>query len=147
MDTPPIDKEILVIKHILTTYHHIAVYGMSINKEKPAYTVPHFLKNKQYHIIPINPYHKTILGLPCYPSLSIIDEQIDIVQVFRPSTEAIHITQEVINRNKRHKDVKVIWLQKDIINNEARRLAQQNGFIFIQDRCMYEMYNKYIRKG
>jgi hypothetical protein len=64
------------------------------------------------------------------------------MEVFRPSEEALSIVQEAIARKKEKGDVAVIWLQEGIRNEEAKMLAEKNGIIFLQDRCMFKEYNR-----
>ena len=134
--------ELGVINHIFDTYTTIAVYGMSIEREKAANNIPKYLKSKGFEVLPINPNHSKILGLKCHPSLLEIEKPVEIVEVFRPSNEAVKITEEAILRKSLTNDIQVIWLQKGITNNKAKKLAQDHDILFIQDRCMYEMHNK-----
>lgn len=136
------NEDLGIIHHIFDTFSTIAVYGMSQQRGKPANNIPKYLRSKGFEIIPINPNHKKIMGLKCYPNLLDIEKSIDIVQVFRPSREAVNITEEAILRKSIKNDIKVIWLQKGLKNNTAKRFAQQNDILFIQDKCMYEMYRK-----
>ena len=131
-----------IIHYIFDTYNSIAVYGMSKDREKAANNIPKYLKSKGFEIIPINPNHQEILGLKCYPSLLEIEKPVEIVEVFRPSNEAMKITEEAILRKSLTNDIQVIWLQKGITSNDAKKQAQNHDILFIQDRCMYEMYNK-----
>ena len=103
-----------IIRHIFDNYNIIAVYGMSKQRGKPANNIPKYLKKKGFEIIPINPNHRKIIGLKSYPNLIDIDKPLEIVEVFRPSDEAIKITEEAIFRNKIRNDIKVLWLQKGI---------------------------------
>lgn len=130
------------IRDVFENYHTIAVYGMSKNPEKAAHRVSAFLFSKGYAIIPVNPSADMILNRRCYHSLKEVDEHIDIMEVFRPSEEALSIVQEAIARKKEKGDVAVIWLQEGIRNEEAKMLAEKNGIIFIQDRCMFKEYNR-----
>ena len=98
--------------------------------------------SKGYAIIPVNPSADMILNRRCYHSLKEVDEHIDIIEVFRPSEEALSIVQEAIERKKEQGDIAVIWLQEGIRNEEAKMLAEKNGIIFIQDRCMFKEYNR-----
>ena len=130
------------IREIFENYHTIAVYGMSKNPGKAAQLVPVFLFSKGYAIIPVNPSADMILNRRCYHSLKEVEERIDIIEVFRPSEEALAIVQEAIARKKEKGDVAVIWLQEGIQNEEAKILAEKNGIIFIQDHCMFKEYNR-----
>jgi hypothetical protein len=130
----------MTIKEIFENHKNIAVYGMSANPQKPAYTVPEFLASKGYEILPINPTANEILGKKVYKTLAEVDEEIDILEVFRPSQETVQVVKEAIERKKNRGDIKVIWLQQDIYNDEAKSLAEANGFEFVQDKCMYVEY-------
>jgi predicted CoA-binding protein len=130
------------IREIFAKHHTIAVYGMSKNPGKAAHLVPAFFLSKEYTIIPVNPSADMILNRRCYHSLKEVEEYIDIIEVFRPSEEALSIVQEAIARKKQKGDIAVIWLQEGIQNEEAKMLAEKNGIIFIQDRCMFKEYNR-----
>jgi predicted CoA-binding protein len=134
--------ELDIIRYVFDNYHIIAVYGMSKQSGKSANNIPKYLKTKGFEIIPINPNHRKIIGLKSYPNLIDIEKPLEIVEVFRPSEEAMKITKEVILRKKIRNDVKVLWLQKGIKNETAKKLAQQHDILFIQDKCMYEMHRK-----
>ncbi|WAC07556.1 MAG: CoA-binding protein [Thermodesulfobacteriota bacterium] len=130
------------IPEIFENCHTIAVYGMSKNPKKAAHRVPAFLLAKGYAIIPVNPSADMILNRRCYHNLKEVEERIDIIEVFRPSEEALSIVQEAIQRKKEKGDIGVIWLQEGIQNEEAKMLAEKNGIIFIQDHCMFKEYSR-----
>lgn len=130
----------MTMKEIFENYKTIAVYGMSANPSKAAYTVPVFFLNKGYKIIPINPTAEEIAGQKVYKTIMDIPDNIDILNVFRPSEQCFDVVKEAIERNKKKGDIKLIWLQEGIINNDAKKLAEENGIQFIQDRCMYKEY-------
>jgi len=110
---------------------NIAVVGMSKNPEKAAHYVPKYLVEKGYNIIPVNPTANEILGKKSYSELSDIPERVDIVDVFRPSDQALPVIDEAIKLNP-----KVIWLQEGIHNAEAESLAQKAGIEVVFNRCM-----------
>jgi predicted CoA-binding protein len=128
------------IKEIFEKYRTIAVYGMSKNQEKPSHYVPAFLHAKGYTIIPVNPSADEIINLKCYSSLKDIPVNVDIVEVFRPSDQVLDVVNEALERNKEKKDIFIIWLQEGIYNNEAKKLAEDAGLIFVDSRCMYKDY-------
>jgi predicted CoA-binding protein len=125
---------------------NIAVYGMSKQAGKAANSVPLYIHSQGYTIYPINPTVDKIGELTVSKSLMDIDGEIDILNVFRPSEEAISIVKEAIERNKKNGDIKVIWLQEGIVSEEAKKLAESNGFIFIQNKCIYKEYVLYKRR-
>ena len=129
------------INEAFEKFKTIAVYGMSQNSNKPSHNVPAFMKSQGYNIIPINPIAEEILGLKVYKKLIDIPEDIDILNVFRPSDEATEVVKEAIERHKSRGDIKVIWLQEGIVSEIGKELAKHNGIEFIQDLCMYKEYN------
>jgi len=128
------------IRSILEKARTIAVYGMSKDSGKTAHWVPKYLARKGYDIIPVNPTAEVILKRKSYPDLKSVPKRIDIVQVFRRSEEALEPVREAVARRKERGDVDIVWLQQGIRNEEARRLAEENGILFVQDRCMYHEY-------
>lgn len=125
-----------LIKDIYEQNRTIVVYGMSTDPEKPAHMVPKFLMSKGFDIVPINPREDSIIDRKCYPGLRDVEENIGILNVFRPSDQALNVVQEAITRKQDRGDINVIWLQEGIENENARRLAEQAGILFIQDMCI-----------
>ena len=117
-------REILSLKKV-------AVVGMSKHSSKAAHYVPRYLSENGYDVTPVNPTADEILGKKCYDSISEIDEEIDIVDVFRPSDQVLPVIQEAIKKKP-----KVIWLQEGIHNSEAEELARKEGIQVIFNRCM-----------
>ena len=118
------------IRDILSL-NKVVVVGMSKNSSKAAHYVPKYLSDNGYDITPVNPTTDQILGKKCYSSISEIDEEIDIVDVFRPSDQVLPVIQEAIKKKP-----KVIWLQEGIHNSEAEELAKKAGIKVIFNRCM-----------
>ncbi len=110
---------------------NVAVVGMSKNEEKAAHYVPKYLSQNGYNIIPVNPTADEILDKKCYHNVEDVPEQIDIVDVFRPSDQVLPIVQEAIKKKP-----KVIWLQEGIHNEEAEELARKEGIKVVFNRCM-----------
>jgi len=128
MDQDPHSDE--QIRKILSL-NRIAVVGMSKNSSKAAHYVPKYLLEHGYVVTPINPTTNEILGKKCYPSISEIPEDVDVIDVFRPSDQVLPVVQEAIKKKP-----KVIWLQEGIHNLEAEELARQSGIQIVFNRCM-----------
>lgn len=118
----------------------IAVVGCSSTPGKDAHEIPKYLQSNGYTIIPVNPNAEAVLGRPAYDSLAEVEEEIDIVDVFRPSDEVNGIVDQVLKRD----DVKVIWTQLGIIDTEAAKRAEAAGLQFVQDRCMKVEHQRLI---
>ncbi len=113
-------------------YGTVAVVGCSSTPGKDAHEIPKYLQRQGYQIIPVNPYADEILGKHAYDALSDVEEDIDIVDVFRPSEEVAGIVDQALERD----DVAVIWLQLGIHDDEAVAKAEAAGLEVVQDRCM-----------
>lgn len=125
------------MKEIFEKYETIAVYGMSSNFEKAAFTVPGYMLKQGYNVIPINPTADKILKQKSYQKLSDIPDKIDILNIFRPAEEAEGIVKEAIARKKEKGDIELIWLQLGLTNEKAKQLAEENGIEYIEDKCIY----------
>ena len=118
----------------------VAVVGMSKNPSKAAHYVPKYLADHGYDITPVNPTTDKILEKKCYGSISEVDKDIDIVDIFRPSDQVLPIIQEAIKKKP-----KVIWLQEGIHNPEAEKLATQAGIKVIFNRCMLAEHQRLLQ--
>ena len=119
-------------KDILTKYKNIALVGASKDLNKTSTIVMKYLQNYGYKVYPVNPtiIGQVILGERVYGKVSEIDGPVDIVDVFRPSDEAIEIVNDAIKIN-----AKVLWLQLNIKNSEAKKIAEANNIIYVEDKC------------
>ena len=130
---PSSDKQ---IREILSL-NKVAVIGMSKNSSKAAHYVPKYLSDNGYDITPVNPTIDKIMGKKCYSSISELNEEIDIIDVFRPSDQVLPIIQEAIKKKP-----KVIWLQEGIHNPEAEDLVKKTGIKIIFNRCMLKEHQR-----
>ena len=121
------DEEIIEILNL----KKVAVIGMSKHQEKAAHFVPKYLSENGFDIIPVNPNSDEILNKKCYKEINDIKDDIDIVDVFRPSEDVLPFVKDAIKKNP-----KVIWLQEGIHNEEAENLAREHGIDVIFNRCM-----------
>ena len=118
------------IKKILEM-KNVAVVGMSRHSEKAAHFVPKYLHENGFNITPVNPKSDEILDKKCYDRINDVPDEIDIVDVFRPSDQVLEIIKDAIKKNP-----KVIWLQEGIHNHEAEQLARDAGIDVVFNRCM-----------
>ncbi|TKR27817.1 CoA-binding protein [Natronomonas salsuginis] len=116
----------------------IAVVGCSATPHKQAHAIPKFMRDRGYEIIPINPYADEIFGVEPYDSLSDVEAEIDIVDIFRPSDEVAEIADEAIERD----DVKVVWTQLGIRDREAGERVEAADKRYVEDRCLKVEYQR-----
>jgi len=117
------------------------VVGLSPDTAKASNIVAQYLMAHGYSVIPVNPEHTEILGQRSYPSLSEVPERIDIVDIFRKSGDALPVVEEAIALTP-----KAIWLQLGIVNEEARKIAQDKGISFFMDLCIKQEHARLIGK-
>ena len=109
----------------------IAVVGASGDTRKPSHTVPRYLQRQGYRIIPVNPKGGEILGEKVYEQLTDVPDDVDVVEVFRPSEETPEVARDAVQIG-----AKVLWLQEGISSEEAERIASEGGLKVVMDRCM-----------
>ncbi len=109
----------------------IAVVGASDDPEKPSNEVGSYLKEQGYRVIPVNPTEEEVLGEHAYDTVEQIPEKVDVVDVFLPPEKTPEIAEDAVRAAAR-----VLWLQEGIENAEARRIAEEGGLAYVEDRCM-----------
>src|SRR6478672_687514 len=122
------------IRGILNTVKTIAMVGVSANTSRPSYFAFKYLLERGYRMIPVNPRLAggELLGQKVYARLADIPEPIDMVDIFRASQYAPAIVKEALALSPRPQ---VIWMQLGIRNDEAARLAEDNGLKVVMNRC------------
>ena len=71
------------------------------------------------------------MGEKVYRSLAEVPFVIDMIDIFRKPAAILPIVDAAISRG----DIKVVWLQKGIVNNEAAQKAKEAGMQVVQNRC------------
>jgi predicted CoA-binding protein len=107
-----------------------AVVGLGNNPERAAYGVAKLLQDKGHRIIPVYPRAEVVHGEICYKTLSEIPEPVDVVDCFVNSTLVGKVVDEAIAIG-----AKAVWLQLDVIDNDAIARAHAAGLLTIMDRC------------
>tara|TARA_Y100000739_G_C20592884_1_gene458846 strand:+ start:1428 stop:1862 length:435 start_codon:yes stop_codon:yes gene_type:complete len=127
-----IDYSESYLKNILKSVQTIAIVGASSNKDRDSFKVMKNLIENGYKVFPVNPNEsgKIILGQECFSDLEVIEEDVDMVDVFRAKEAILGVTKQAIKIG-----AKVIWMQEGIIHLEAENLAKNAGLKVIMDRC------------
>jgi uncharacterized protein len=108
----------------------IAVVGASPDGSKESNGVMRYLLGQGYRCIPVRPDGAEVLGVPSVASLAEIEEQVDLVDVFRrPEHCAAHAREAVAI------DAGALWLQLGIVSAEARAIAEAAGMPYIENAC------------
>ncbi len=119
------------IKQIFEQTKTIAIVGCSPKEEKDSNMVAKYLKNAGFKIVPIYPKEDEILGEKVYRNLSDIPFDIDMVDIFRKPSVIASVVDEAIAKG----GVKCIWTQIGLVNNDAAKIAEENGIKVVQSYC------------
>lgn len=126
----PSDPENAMLRRMLAA-RRIAVVGLSDDPSRASYDVASYLRSAGKEIVPVNPNHKTIFGLTCYPSLEAVPGKIDLVNVFRRPEFCPEVARSAVAVG-----AKGLWLQSGIVSDEAREIAHRAGLDYAEDRCL-----------
>lgn len=125
------------IAEILEAAHVIAVVGLSSKRYRPSYGVTEYMQRAGYRIVPVNPQETEVLGEKCYPDLDAVPEAIDIVDIFRRSEHVPEIVEAAIR-----KGAKAIWMQEEVVHEDAARRAAEAGLDVVMDRCILKEHRR-----
>ena len=130
-------------KEILSKFKNIALVGASSDLTKTSSVVMSYLQNYGFKVYPVNPSMKgqKILGETVFGKISEIKSPVEIVDVFRPSIEVIEIAKETVKIG-----AKVLWLQLDIKNEEAKKIVEANNIIYIENKCTKIEFEKHLNR-
>jgi uncharacterized protein len=126
----PSDAE---LRSILGDAKTVAVVGLSSKPDRYSYEVAAFLQERGYRIVPVNPNEREVLGERAYPTLLDVPDgvDVDVVDVFRRAEDTPPIAEQAVARGAR-----VLWLQDGIVNEDARRIAEEGGLTVIMGVCI-----------
>ena len=131
------------IKDILSKYKSIAMIGVSNDPTKASTIVMKYMQKYGFKVFPVNPKAKgqKILGEEVFEKITDIKDSVDIVDVFRPSKEALDIAKDTVSIK-----AKVLWLQLGIKNEEAKKIVEENKIEYVENRCTKMEYQKHFLK-
>jgi predicted CoA-binding protein len=126
-----VDETSALTLRMLEDYDTVTVVGLSADPVKSAHSVPAAMQAYGWRVIPVNPHADELLGEKVYRRLANIPEPVGVVNVFRPSAEAADVVRQAAEIG-----ATAVWLQLGIVSAEARRIAEEHGMLYVEDRCM-----------
>ena len=118
------------IRYALVQTKTWAVVGCSPDPGRDSHRIAALLQRRGFRVIPVNPAASEILGERCYASVTEIDEPVDVVDVFRRSSEAGAHVDEAIEIG-----AQAVWLQLGVIDEAAAARAREAGLRVVMNRC------------
>ncbi|OLB80837.1 MAG: CoA-binding protein [Nitrospirae bacterium 13_2_20CM_2_61_4] len=128
------------IRRIIEDCKTIAVVGLSSDPGRPSYGVASYMRRKGYKVIPVNPNEREVFGDISYPALSDVPEKVDLVDIFRRTSEAGKAVDEAIAIG-----AKGVWLQEGVIDLSAAGRAAAAGLLVVMDRCWLKEHLRFER--
>ena len=131
------------IKDILSKYKSIAMVGVSKDPKKTSTIVMKYMQNYGFKVYPVNPNVKgeKILGEEVYAKITDINKNVEIVDVFRPSSEAYGIAEDAVKIG-----AKVLWIQLGLRDLKAKKVVEENKMEYVENKCTKMEYQKHFLK-
>jgi uncharacterized protein len=115
----------------LTGVTRIAVVGASPDPMRPSHGVLRRLRSAGYDVVPVNPRHEQVLGIPTVAALDAVPGPVDLVDVFRRPEHAPELAEQAVAIG-----AKALWLQQGVVSPDARRIAEAAGLAYVEDACL-----------
>ena len=122
------------IRRVLAGTRRIAVLGIKIDPDQPAYYVPEYAQDAGYEIVPVPVYYPNvteILGERVYRAVADVPGDVDMVNVFRRSHDVPPHVDDILAKRP-----KSVWLQLGIRNDVAAERLAKAGVDVVQNRCL-----------
>jgi predicted CoA-binding protein len=132
------------LRALLEAAETVAVVGLSSNPDRPSFEIAAYLQRHGYRIVPVNPNETEVLGEPAYPSLLELPAgmRVDVVDVFRRPEHTPEIARHAVRIGAR-----ALWLQEDVVNEEAERIGSEAGLVVIMDTCIKQTRERLMREA
>lgn len=125
------------LSRILTDARIIAIVGLSDKPERASHQVAEYLIEHGYQVVPVNPAlaGQDVLGQRAFATLTeaasaVAPARIDIVDVFRKAEDVVPVAEEAVAIKAGS-----LWLQLDIVNQQAAQIARAAGLEVVMDHC------------
>ena len=119
-----------ILRHAKT----VALVGISANPVRPSYFVARYLTLKGMRVIGVNPglAGQSLFGEAVYADLTSIQDDVDMVDIFRRSEAVGPIVDEALAR---WPQLQTVWMQIGVTNQAAADAAEARGVDVVQNRC------------
>ena len=124
----------------------IALVGASMKSDRPSHRVGAYLASVGYRVIPVNTGHvgRPLFGETVVGRLADIKGDVQLVNIFRNSDDVLPVVEEALTALS---GLRFIWMQLDIQNAEARRLAEEKGVLVFENRCTASEHRRLLNSA
>ncbi len=126
---------------VLRDHPRLAIVARSKRTDRPWHDVAGYLIAEGYDVQLVNTMLDEAHGRPCYDSLAELPEPFDIVDVFRMIPEVPGVVDEAIEVG-----APILWLQLEIVHDEAIARASEAGMDVVVDRCTAIEHRKLLQQ-
>lgn len=123
---------------MLTYARRIAVVGVSDKAWRDSHSVSVAMLRQGYDIVPVNPYIDEVFDRTVYASLRDVPGDVDVVNVFRRESALPEVAREAVAIGARG-----VWVQLGLRSTEARRIVEDAGLDYVEDRCIKIEISRY----
>lgn len=136
------------IREILKDVSTVGIIGCSANKYRTSYHIANYLKENGIRIVPVNPNYEEVLGVKCFAAMGDVpaDRKIDIVDIFRDSKYTADMVSDIIEWAEKSGQKPVIWTQLGVSSGEAKSLAEEADFRYVENECIMVQHEKVSRQ-
>ncbi|MHA2501504.1 MAG: ATP-binding protein [Candidatus Kariarchaeaceae archaeon] len=132
----PADEKLL---GILDDSKTVAVIHFLHDKDSSAHDIPHYLAERDFDVhgivTKIEPNIEETI--PLYTDLDDIEHSIDLLLVFETGTHVTKMIDKAVRKN-----VKYLWMQEGVVNEEAALEAVSSGIDVVMDTCIRVTHNR-----
>ena len=135
------------VREVLSETKRVAVLGIKPESHsgQPAFYVPKYMADRGYEVIPVPVYYPDvteILGKPVYRTLTAVPGEIDMVNVFRRSTDISKHSADILMKKP-----KSVWFQLGIWNDDCAEKFARAGIKVVQDLCLMVEHRTLMRSA
>jgi len=117
---------------IITKHKKVGVIGLSPKADRPSHHVGHFLLEKGFEVVPVNPGpYAEILGQANVRQLSEIEAgSVDWLDLFIHPARLLDMAEEIVRIAP-----KLVWCQIGVVNEDFNQLIEAAGIPLIANVC------------
>jgi predicted CoA-binding protein len=132
------------LKNVFEEVKTIAIIGCSSNTYRTSHHIAKYIQGEGFRMIPINPNETDVLGETCYDTISDLpdDLTIDMVDIFRNKKYTEKMVSEIVEWSESTGQKPIIWTQLNVSTPEAKKFAEENGFEYIENKCLMVEHRK-----
>ena len=116
----------------LSGMRRVAVVGASGDPGDDGHRVTRVLQEAGYDVVPVARTADAVHGVAAHDDLASVPGRIDVVAVLGAPADLPAVARAAVDRE----DVGVVWAQRGLVSEEARRIVRDAGRGYVEDHCL-----------